>query len=74
VSQAAAPKAAEPVNSVKSMQYVQQAKKAIAEAADRESAKKHLDTVKLRVKERAVPREVYVECEKEFARVWKQEA
>ena len=76
VSQAAAPKAQETpaANSVKSMQYAQQAKKAIAEATDRDAAKKHLDTVKLRVKERAVPKEVYVECEKEFVRVWKQEA
>ena len=74
VSQPAASSSAPPANSVKSMQYAQQAKKAIAEAADRDAAKKHLDTVKLRAKERAVTREVYAECEKEFNRVWEQEA
>jgi hypothetical protein len=65
-----APAKAEPANHVKSLQYSQQAKKAIAEATDKAAAQKHLDTVKLRVKEKSIPPEVYRDCEAEFKRVW----
>jgi hypothetical protein len=53
------------------MQYEAEAKKAIAEAKDEATAKKHLDTVRLRAKEKAVAPEVYKRCELEFNRVWK---
>lgn len=72
-SVSAASKETPPASHASSMQYAAQAKKAIAEAPDKAAAQKHLDTVKLRAKEKAVPREVYVECEKEFGRVWNKE-
>lgn len=58
----------------KSMAYEQGAKKAIAEAETEAEAKKHLDTVRLRAKEKSVPPEVFRRCEEEFNRVWKKEA
>jgi hypothetical protein len=64
------PAKAESANHVKSLQYSQQAKKAIAEATDKAAAQKHLDTVRLRVKEKSVAPEVYRDCEAEFKRVW----
>ncbi len=57
----------------KSMAYEQGAKKAIAEAETIAEAQKHLDTVRLRAKEKSVPPEVFKRCEAEFNRVWKQE-
>jgi hypothetical protein len=63
----------EPANHAKSMQYEAEAKKAIAEAKDEATAKKHLDTVRLRAKERAVAPEVFKRCEEEFNRTWKKE-
>lgn len=60
-------------NSSKAMVYEQEAKKAIANAATEADAKKHLDTVRLRAKEKAVPPEVFRRCEQEFNRVWKEE-
>lgn len=62
---------AQPANHAKTMQYEAEAKKAIAEAKDEATAKKHLDTVRLRAKEKAVAPEVYKRCELEFNRVWK---
>jgi hypothetical protein len=63
----------QPANHAKTMQYEAEAKRAIAEAKDEAAAKKHLDTVRLRAKERAVAPEVYKRCEAEFNRVWKKE-
>lgn len=60
-------------NASKAMVYEQEAKKAIANAATEADAKKHLDTVRLRAKEKAVPPEVFRRCEQEFNRVWKEE-
>lgn len=54
----------------KSMAYEQGAKKAIAEAANKAEAQKHLDTVKLRAKEKSVPAEVFHRVEAEFKKVW----
>ena len=67
------PEAAQPANHAKTMQYEAQAKTAIATAPDIAAAQKHLDTVRLRAKERAVAPEVYKRCEQEFIKVWKQE-
>lgn len=61
-------------NAYKSMAYEQGAKKAITEAENEAEARKHLDTVRLRAKEKAVPPEVFKRCEEEFNRVWKKEA
>jgi hypothetical protein len=58
----------------KSMAYEQGAKTAIAEAASLAEAQKHLDTVRLRAKEKSVPAEVFKRCEAEFNRVWQKEA
>lgn len=58
----------------KSLAYEQGAKKAIAEAETKAEAQKHLDTVRLRAKEKSVPPEVFKRCEEEFNRVWQKEA
>jgi hypothetical protein len=58
----------------KSMAYEQGAKKAVAEAETKAEAQKHLDTVRLRAKEKAVPAEVFRRVEDEFNRVWQKEA
>jgi hypothetical protein len=58
---------------VKELQYEASAKKAIVEAADVAAAQKHLDTVRLRAKERAITPDVYRRCEAEFNRKWKQQ-
>ena len=58
-------------NATASIAYEQGAKNAIAEAETIEEAQKHLNTVKIRVKEKSVPAEVYRRCEAEFHRVWK---
>lgn len=63
----------EPQGVYKSMAYEQGAKKAVAEAATIEEAQKHLDTVRLRCKEKAVPVVVFRRVEAEFDRVWKKE-
>jgi hypothetical protein len=68
-----APKKAPFVNATASIAYEAGAKKAVADAETVEEAQKHLDTVRLRVKEKSVPAEVYRRVEAEFARVWKQE-
>jgi hypothetical protein len=58
----------------KSLAYEQGAKKAIAEAETKAEAQKHLDTVRLRAKEKSVPPEVFKRCEEEFNKVWQKEA
>lgn len=58
----------------KSLAYETGAKKAIAEAETKAEAQKHLDTVRLRAKEKSVPAEVFRRCEEEFNRVWQKEA
>lgn len=64
---------APPANSTKSMAYEQSAKKAIAEAKDADEAKKHLDTVRLRAKEKAISADTFRRIEAEYNRVWKEE-
>lgn len=55
----------------KDMAYEASAKKAIAEAKTEADAKKHLDTVRLRAKEKAITPDVFRRCEAEFTRKWK---
>jgi hypothetical protein len=57
----------------KSMAYLQGALNAISEADSKEHAKKHLDMVRLRAKEKAIPAEVFHRAEAEFKKVWEQE-
>lgn len=52
--------------------YEAEAKKRIAEAATVEAAKKALDTVRLRAKEKSIPPDVFHRVEAEFNRVWKE--
>jgi hypothetical protein len=59
-----------PANHAKTMSYESDAKTAITNAKSAEEAKRHLDTVRLRVREKAVPAEVYRRCEQWFDRVW----
>lgn len=58
----------------KSLQYEADAKKAIVSAKNEAEAKKHLDTVRLRVSEKAVPSGVLTRCEAEFIKKWKEPA
>lgn len=67
---AAKPAPPKPANHAKSMQYEADAKTAITNAASIEDAKKHLDTVRLRAREKAIPAEVYRRCEEWFTRTW----
>jgi hypothetical protein len=57
----------------KSLAYETGAKKAIAEAETKAEAQKHLDTVRLRAKEKSVPADVFRRCEEEFNKVWNKE-
>jgi hypothetical protein len=57
----------------KHMVYLQGAINAINEADTKEHAKKHLDMVRLRAKEKAVPVEVFHRVEAEFKKVWETE-
>ena len=63
-------KAAEVPRTGKHLQYQQGAINAINDAADREAAQKHLDMVRLRAKEKAVPAEVFHRVEAEFNKKW----
>jgi len=57
----------------KHLVYQQGAINAINEADSRAAARKHLDMVELRVREKAVPKEVFLRCEAEFKKVWDKE-
>ena len=57
----------------KHMVYLQGAINAINEADNKDQAKKHLDMVRLRAKEKAVPVEVFHRVEAEFKKVWETE-
>ena len=63
-------KAAEVPRTGNHLQFQQRAINAINEAADREAAQKHLDTVRLRAKEKAVPVDVFHRVEAEFNKKW----
>lgn len=54
--------------------YQQGAINAINEASDKAQAQKHLDLVKLRAKEKAIPAEVFHRVEAEFKRKWEVQA
>lgn len=58
---------------VDALAYEQQAKTAIATAKDEATAQKHLDTVRLRVREKACTPDVFKRCEVEFNKKWKKE-
>lgn len=61
------------VNAGGSLAYEAGAKKAISEAETIEEARKALDVVRLRAKERKVPAETYRRCQQEFDSVWNKE-
>ena len=65
---------AAPANSQKSLHYEQGAKSAIAEAKDIDAARRHLQVVELRVREKAIDSGVYRRCKAEFDRVWNKES
>lgn len=73
VSSKTQPKAP-PANHAKTLQYEADAKTAITNASSLAEAQKHLDTVRLRAREKAIAPEVYRRCEEWFVRTWKQEA
>lgn len=54
--------------------YQQGAINAINEASDKAQAQKHLDLVKLRAKEKAIPAEVFHRVEAEFKKKWEVKA
>lgn len=58
----------------KHLVYQQQAIDAIAKAESEAAAKKALDLVELRVREKAVPAEVFRRCEAEFKKKWEVKA
>ena len=64
----------EPKVDAKALAYQQGALNAINEADSKEHAKKHLDMVRLRAKEKAVPAEVFHRVEAEFKKVWEVQA
>jgi hypothetical protein len=64
----------EPANHAKTMAYEMEAKAAITQAKDKAAAQKHLDTVRLRAKEKAIAPEVFKRCEEVFRKQWTQEA
>lgn len=57
----------------KHLAYQQGAINAINDADSKEHAKKHLDMVRLRAREKAVPEEVFRRVEAEFKKVWEKE-
>lgn len=61
------------VNAGGSLAYEAGAKKAISEAETIEEARKALDVVRLRAKEKKVPAETYRRCQQEFDSVWNKE-
>jgi hypothetical protein len=63
-------KKSEPKVDAKSLAYQQGAIKAINEAESKDHAKKHLDMVRLRAREKAIPVEVFHRIEAEFQKVW----
>lgn len=69
-----APAGKKPDSAAMALVYLQGAINAITQAETEAEAKKHLDTVKLRVKEKAVPVETYQRCEAAFKEKWKKEA
>lgn len=67
-----APVKAKPADG-KHLAYQQGAIKAINDADSKEHAKKHLDLVRLRAKEKAIPAEVFHRVEAEYKKVWDKE-
>ena len=63
-------KAAEVPRTGKHLQYQQGAINAINDATDRASAQKHLDMVRLRAKEKAIPADVFHRVQAEFQKKW----
>jgi hypothetical protein len=68
--EAAAPKARG--LDAKTLSYQQGAIHAVAEAKSESDAKRHLDTVELRAREKAIPVEVFHRVRDEFSKKWKQ--
>lgn len=70
--QSVEPAAKKPDSAAMNLVYLQGAINAITQAETEAEAKKHLDTVRLRVKEKAVPVDTYQRCEAAFKEKWKQ--
>ena len=66
------PAGKKPDGAAMNLVYLQGAINAITQAETEAEAKKHLDTVRLRAKEKAVPVDVYQRCEAAFKEKWKQ--
>ena len=63
-----------PSASARNLQWEQAWKEAISTAEDRSSAVNVMKTVELRLREKAIGRDVYDRCKAEFNRLWNQEA
>jgi hypothetical protein len=72
LQQESKPTGKRPDSAAMSLVYLQGAINAITQAETEAEAKKHLDTVRLRAKEKAVPVDVYQRCEAAFKETWKQ--
>lgn len=72
LQQESKPAGKKPDSAAMSLVYLQGAINAITQAETEAEAKKHLDTVRLRVKEKAVPVDTYQRCEAAFKEKWKQ--
>jgi hypothetical protein len=62
-----------PTASARNLQWEQEWKKAITDAAERGVAVNVMKTVELRLREKAIGRDVYDRCKAEFNRLWNQE-
>lgn len=62
-----------PSASARNLQWEQAWKEAISTAEDRSSAVNVMKTVELRLREKAIGRDVYDRCKAEFNRLWNQE-
>jgi hypothetical protein len=59
-----------PTASARNLQWEQEWKKTIADAEDRGTAVNVMKTVELRLREKAIARDVYDRCKAEFVRCW----
>lgn len=72
LQQESKPTGKKPDSAAMSLVYLQGAINAITQAETEAEAKKHLDTVRLRVKEKAVPVDTFRRCEAAFNEKWKK--
>jgi len=62
-----------PTATARNLQWEQEWKKTITDAAERATAVNVMKTVELRLREKAIGRDVYDRCKAEFNRLWNQE-